>query len=139
MGKKYTALAIEKAFIKNKIKANFKDGLLSIDIPKIDDISNSDIIDIRPRVAAYNTSSSSSPFDFVSRNFAPKLGIPEDPVTGSAHTTLIPYWSNKLKENTLHAKQISARGGELFCTNEENRVLIGGNAVLYMKGEIEIS
>ena len=84
-------------------------------------------------------SSQGNECDFVSRYFCPKFGINEDPVTGSAHTTLIPYWSNKLKENSLHAKQISARGGELFCTNEENRVLIGGNAVLYMKGEIEIS
>ena len=83
-------------------------------------------------------SSSSNQYDFVSRYFCPKYGINEDPVTGSAHTTLIPYWSEKLNKISLTAKQVSKRGGELFCENTENRVLIGGNAVLYMKGVIEI-
>ncbi len=76
--------------------------------------------------------------DFVSRYFCPKYGINEDPVTGSAHTTLIPYWSERLNKNLLTAKQISKRGGDLFCENADNRVLIGGSAVLYMKGTIEI-
>ena len=84
-------------------------------------------------------SSISEEFDFVSRYFCPKYGINEDPVTGSAHTSLIPYWADKLNKNTLHAKQVSSRGGELYCKNIENRVLIAGNAKLYMKGEIEIS
>ena len=83
-------------------------------------------------------SSSSNQYDFVSRYFCPKYGINEDPVTGSAHTTLIPYWSEKLNKISLTAKQVSKRGGELFCENTDNRVLIGGNAVLYMKGVIEI-
>ena len=83
-------------------------------------------------------SSSSNQYDFVSRYFCPKYGIDEDPVTGSAHTTLIPYWSEKLNKISLTAKQVSKRGGELFCENTDNRVLIGGNAVLYMKGVIEI-
>jgi len=77
--------------------------------------------------------------DFVSRYFCPKYGINEDPVTGSAHTTLIPYWSDKLGSKKLLAKQVSIRGGELFCENKNERVLIGGNAVLYMKGNINIS
>ncbi len=77
--------------------------------------------------------------DFVSRYFCPKYGINEDPVTGSAHTTLIPYWSDKLGSKKLLAKQVSTRGGELFCENKDERVLIGGNAVLYMKGNINIS
>ncbi len=77
--------------------------------------------------------------DFVSRYFCPKYGINEDPVTGSAHTTLIPYWSDKLQSKKLLAKQVSTRGGELFCENKDERVLIGGNAVLYMKGNINIS
>ena len=84
-------------------------------------------------------SSSSHDFDFVSRYFCPKYGINEDPVTGSAHTTLIPYWSNKLNKTILHAKQISSRGGELFCKNLEQRVLIAGDAKLYMKGELKIN
>ena len=83
-------------------------------------------------------SSASNQYDFVSRYFCPKYGINEDPVTGSAHTTLIPYWSEKLNKISLTAKQVSKRGGELFCENTDNRVLIGGNAVLYMKGVIEI-
>ena len=84
-------------------------------------------------------SSSSNQYDFVSRYFCPKFGINEDPVTGSAHTTLIPYWSEKLSKDSLTAKQVSSRGGELFCHNIKNRVLIGGKAVLYMKGLIEIN
>jgi PhzF family phenazine biosynthesis protein len=76
--------------------------------------------------------------DFVSRFFAPKHGIPEDPVTGSAHRTLIPYWADKLGKDKLHARQISARGGELFCENAGERVKIGGRAALYMEGRIEL-
>ena len=83
--------------------------------------------------------SRSNDFDFVSRYFCPKYGINEDPVTGSAHTTLIPYWSNSLNKTKLHAKQVSLRGGELFCENLDERVLIGGKAELYMKGRIEIN
>lgn len=84
-------------------------------------------------------SSASNDCDFVSRYFCPKYGINEDPVTGSAHTTLIPYWSKKLDKSILIANQVSQRGGELFCSSSDDRVLIGGNAVLYMKGTIEIN
>ena len=84
-------------------------------------------------------SSASNDCDFVSRYFCPKYGINEDPVTGSAHTTLIPYWSKKLDKSILIANQVSKRGGELFCSSSDDRVLIGGNAVLYMKGTIEIN
>lgn len=76
--------------------------------------------------------------DFVSRFFAPEVGVFEDPVTGSAHCNLIPYWTEKLGKTELFAKQISARGGELFCKLAGDRVKIGGNAVLYLKGEIYI-
>jgi len=76
--------------------------------------------------------------DFVSRNFAPKLGIPEDPVTGSAHCELIPYWSKILNKKKLLAHQISDRGGKLYCTHNEDRVTIGGEAVTFLRGEIEI-
>ncbi len=77
--------------------------------------------------------------DFVSRFFAPKAGIPEDPVTGSAHCTLIPYWAERLGKNQLHAFQLSKRGGELFCENAGDRVHIAGRAVLYAKGELHLS
>ena len=84
-------------------------------------------------------SSRSKEYDFVSRYFCPKYGINEDPVTGSAHTTLIPYWSEKLNSEELVAKQVSERGGVLYCKNKDTRVLIAGKAVLFMKGEIELS
>ena len=77
--------------------------------------------------------------DFVSRFFAPEIGIWEDPVTGSAHSTLIPYWAGRLGKNELFAKQLSARSGELFCELAGERVKIGGEAVLYLKGEIYVA
>jgi PhzF family phenazine biosynthesis protein len=76
--------------------------------------------------------------DFVSRFFAPRAGIPEDPVTGSAHCTLIPYWSDKLNKECLHAYQLSQRGGELFCEHLNDRVRISGHAVLYAAGELHL-
>jgi predicted PhzF superfamily epimerase YddE/YHI9 len=76
--------------------------------------------------------------DFVSRFFAPSKGIPEDPVTGSSHCTLIPYWANELGRTVLHARQISARGGELFCNLLGDRVQIAGHAALFLKGQIHI-
>ncbi|TWR31407.1 PhzF family phenazine biosynthesis protein [Mucilaginibacter pallidiroseus] len=76
--------------------------------------------------------------DFVSRFFAPAAGIPEDPVTGSAHCNLIPYWADKLNKTTLHAYQLSARKGELWCELKGDRVLMAGKAVTYLKGEIFI-
>lgn len=76
--------------------------------------------------------------DFVSRFFAPAQGIPEDPVTGSSHCTLTPYWAGQLGKTNLHARQISARGGELFCTLAGDRVEIAGRAVLFLRGQIVI-
>ena len=73
--------------------------------------------------------------DFVSRFFVPNSVIGEDPVTGSAHATLIPYWSKRLNKTTMLAKQISQRGGILFCEAQGNRVSIAGKSKLYMKGE----
>ena len=79
-----------------------------------------------------------SDVDFVSRFFAPGAGVPEDPVTGSAHCTLIPYWASRLGKTTLTARQLSARGGELHCELRGERVLIGGAAVEYLRGEITV-
>lgn len=82
--------------------------------------------------------------DFVSRYFAPGAGINEDPVTGSAHSTLVPYWAGRLGETILHARQVSARGGELWCEHvpghgtAESRVRIAGHAALYLRGEINL-
>jgi PhzF family phenazine biosynthesis protein len=74
--------------------------------------------------------------DFVSRFFAPAQGIPEDPVTGSAHCTLIPYWSKRLGKKKLHAYQASLRGGELWCEDRGERVTISGKAVQFLEGTI---
>lgn len=76
--------------------------------------------------------------DFVSRFFAPQCGIPEDPVTGSAHTTLTPYWSEKLNKKVMTAKQLSERGGDIQCEYHGDRVKISGNGVCYLVGEINI-
>ncbi len=76
--------------------------------------------------------------DFVSRFFAPAVGVNEDPVTGSAHTTLTPFWAQRLHKTSLTARQLSERGGYLVCNYLENRVEIGGQAVTYLTGEIEL-
>ena len=74
--------------------------------------------------------------DFVLRYFAPSYGVPEDPVTGSAHCALTPYWSGRLKKSTLHAKQLSARGGELWCELSGERVLLKGRAEITLRGSL---
>jgi len=77
-------------------------------------------------------------YDFVSRFFAPKYGIDEDPVTGSSFTQLIPYWSKRLKKKELQAKQVSERGGEVRCKDMGERVIIGGKTVKYLSGTLFI-
>jgi PhzF family phenazine biosynthesis protein len=77
--------------------------------------------------------------DFVSRFFAPAKGVPEDPVTGSAHCTLIPYWAARLGKTKLFARQVSPRGGELWCEYRGDRVSIAGRAVKYLEGSIVVS
>ncbi|QXV64483.1 PhzF family phenazine biosynthesis protein [Mucilaginibacter sp. 21P] len=76
--------------------------------------------------------------DFVSRFFAPAAGVPEDPVTGSAHCNLIPYWAGKLGKDQLHAYQISPRKGELWCELNGDRTMMAGKAVTYLRGSIEV-
>jgi PhzF family phenazine biosynthesis protein len=76
--------------------------------------------------------------DFVSRFFAPTAGVDEDPVTGSAHSQLIPFWSYKLGKEKMNAKQLSKRGGDIYCEQKGDRVIMGGRCVFYMKGEITL-
>ncbi len=76
--------------------------------------------------------------DFVSRFFAPLMGVPEDPATGSSHCTLTPYWSKRLGKTRLRARQVSARGGELECEDLGERVSIAGRAVKYLEGTIDV-
>jgi PhzF family phenazine biosynthesis protein len=78
------------------------------------------------------------PDDFVSRFFAPRLGIPEDPVTGSAHCTLAPYWAARLGKRRLSARQVSKRGGSIVCELNDGRVLLSGSAVTFMEAEITL-
>ena len=109
--------------------------------------SQKEVADIQPdlpRVAALDAqgivvTGPGDDCDFVSRYFAPAAGIPEDPVTGSTHCTLIPYWSQQLGKSELFARQISPRGGELFCADRGERVSIGGEAVTYVEGKIYLS
>ncbi|NOR74884.1 MAG: PhzF family phenazine biosynthesis isomerase [Draconibacterium sp.] len=108
--------------------------------------NENDIISLKPNFPKISESktrgiictSQSKNYDFVSRFFAPAVGVNEDPVTGSAHTMLIPYWAGTLNKNKLTAKQVSIRGGILHCTNLNTRVEIGGKAITYLVGEIII-
>ncbi|MGR3220147.1 MAG: PhzF family phenazine biosynthesis protein [Candidatus Anammoxibacter sp.] len=120
-----------------KVLASSRDYMLIFD-------SEDDVRSIQPDMAMLQTidrpgviiTAKGTRSDFVSRFFAPKLGILEDPVTGSAHCTLVPYWSKRLSKSRLHAIQLSSRKGELFCEYLNDRVLISGQAVRYLEGSI---
>ena len=86
--------------------------------------------------AAIVTAPGDNGVDFVSRFFAPAKGVPEEPVTGSSHCTLVPYWAKRLGKTELDARQLSRRGGALRCALRGDRVSIGGRAVLYLEGQI---
>jgi predicted PhzF superfamily epimerase YddE/YHI9 len=88
--------------------------------------------------AAIATASGDGGIDFVSRFFAPAQGLPEDPVTGSSHCTLVPYWAKRLGKTELEARQLSRRGGALTCALKGDRVTIAGRAVLYLEGRISV-
>jgi predicted PhzF superfamily epimerase YddE/YHI9 len=90
------------------------------------------------RFAVIVTAPGENGVDFVSRFFAPAMGVDEDPVTGSSHCTLIPYWAERLGKRRLEARQVSRRGGVLFCEHRGERVTIAGKVALYMTGNIEI-
>jgi len=90
------------------------------------------------RVLTIATAPGEDGIDFVSRCFAPAGGINEDPVTGSAHCTLVPYWAGRLGKTTLRARQISKRVGDLWCEHRGERVTIAGKAAFYMQGTIEV-
>ncbi len=95
-------------------------------------------INIDPGGIIVTAKSEQDSIDFVSRLFTPQATVFEDPVTGSAHCTLIPFWAERLHKTEFHALQISARGGELFCKLEGDRVRISGRAVKYLEGVIEV-
>jgi PhzF family phenazine biosynthesis protein len=103
-----------------------------------------EVRDLRPDFALLSTcepfgviaTAAGSDCDFVSRFFAPAAGIPEDPVTGSAHCTLAPFWAARLGRKKLHARQVSRRGGELWVEDRGERVSIAGRAVLVIEGTL---
>lgn len=109
--------------------------------------SENDIASIRPNAHYLGrldrrgiiVTAPSSEFDFVARVFAPKYGILEDPVTGSAYTQLMPFWAEKLARSKLRAKQISSRGGKVLCEIRDDRVLISGAAIKYLEGTIDVT
>ena len=77
-------------------------------------------------------------FDCISRTFAPKMGVPEDPVCGSGHCHIVPYWAEKLEKRALTARQASPRGGTLYCRLDGDRVILAGRAVLYAVAELMV-
>ena len=103
-------------------------GAAELDLPKVAALPSDGLIITAP----------GDQVDFVSRYFAPHVGIPEDPVTGSAHSVLIPYWAQRLGKDVMTAKQISPRGGDLRCQLAGNRVKIAGQATLFMEGKIHL-
>jgi len=76
--------------------------------------------------------------DFVVRVFAPKLGLPEDPVCGTAHRIIVPYWADRFKRQVLHSRQLSPRGGDLWCRHEGDRVIISGESLTFLSGFVEL-
>lgn len=122
--------------IANLYQAN-EDWLVELD-------SEQQLIDLKPDLTALVTISirclivtaKSANYDFVSRVFGPAVGIDEDPVTGSAHCSLTPFWAKKLNKTELSARQVSARGGDLFLQLQQERVFISGRAITVFKGEL---
>lgn len=145
----FPADALHRADMKDQFKACFNEIPREVYRGKSDYLfvydSEKQIREIRADLATIRTlpsrgvivTAAGEETDFVSRFFAPQSGIDEDPVTGSAHTTLTPFWSERLKKADMSAAQLSQRGGFLFCRNLGERVEIAGQAVLYMTGQVD--
>lgn len=129
---------LKEALGVNEIVAVYKNRDLLVELNKEDDVVNAtpDFTVLKKMGEKVIITSPGKKVDFVSRFFAPVAGIDEDPVTGSAHSQLIPFWSEKLGKTLLTAKQLSERGGDIYCEQNGDRVIMGGNCVFYMKGEI---
>ena len=124
----------------NEIVAVYKYRDLLVELNKEEDVANAqpDFTALKKAGEKVIITAPGKKVDFVSRFFAPTAGIDEDPVTGSAHSQLIPFWSEKLNKKVMQAKQLSQRGGDIYCEQNGDRVVMGGKCVFYMKGEIEI-
>jgi len=135
-----TPIEITRAFGKEPIETWKSDDYIAVYENESDIVSLSPDFDMLSKLECRGVIASArgGKTDFVSRFFAPRCGINEDPVTGSAHCELTPYWAKKLGKNKLSAAQLSERGGRLQCELVGDRVLIAGNAVTYLEGSIEI-
>lgn len=132
---------LRKALGVDEIVATYKQRDLLVELNKEEDVqkANPDFGAIKKwNEKVIITAPGTGNTDFVSRFFAPTVGVDEDPVTGSAHSQLIPFWSEKLNKKEMHARQLSKRGGELWVADKGDRVSIAGQCAFYMKGEIEI-
>lgn len=124
----------------NEIVAVYRYRDLLVELNKEEDVVNAkpDFTALKKMGEKVIITAPGKSVDFVSRFFAPIAGIDEDPVTGSAHSQLIPFWSEKLGKKVMNAKQLSSRGGDIYCEQKGDRVVMGGGCVFYMKGEFII-
>jgi PhzF family phenazine biosynthesis protein len=131
---------LEKILGVDEIVGVYKKRDLLIELNKEKDVKNAQPDFTLVKKAGYKIiiTAPGADVDFVSRFFAPTIGIDEDPVTGSSHSQLIPFWSEKLGKTKMSAKQLSKRGGRLSVEQNGERVMMGGKCVFYMKGEITI-
>jgi len=131
---------LKEALGVNEIVAVYKHRDLMVELNREDDVANAqpDFSALKKMGEKVIITAPGKNVDFVSRFFAPIAGIDEDPVTGSAHSQLIPFWSEKLGKKIMMAKQLSDRGGDISCEQNGDRVVMRGKCVYYMKGEIEI-
>jgi len=131
---------LKEALGVNEIVAVYKYRDLLVELNKEEDVANArpDFTALKKIGEKVMITAPGKSVDFVSRFFAPVAGIDEDPVTGSAHSQLIPFWSEKLGKTVMQARQLSQRGGHIYCVQNGDRVIMGGNCVFYMKGEIVI-
>jgi PhzF family phenazine biosynthesis protein len=131
---------LKEALGVNEIVAVYKYRDLLVELNKEEDVAKAkpDFTAIKKTGEKVIITAPGKSVDFVSRFFAPSAGIDEDPVTGSAHAQLIPFWSEKLGKTVLSAKQLSERGGDIYCEQNGDRVIMGGNAVFYMRAEIVV-
>ena len=144
LGKSFNSVAPKELFISAKGGAGAKALIAVWDTPEqVESLDpTADLKDVAMQVGAGSVLATApggaTPYDMVSRFFAPYYGVPEDPVTGSAHCALTPFWAKRLGKKTLKARQASARGGDLLCTDDGERIIIQGDCALYLTGEIEL-
>jgi PhzF family phenazine biosynthesis protein len=131
---------LKEALGVNEIVAVYKNRDMLVELNKEEDVAHAkpDFTALKKLGEKVIITAPGKSVDFVSRFFAPIAGIDEDPVTGSAHSQLIPFWSEKLGKKVMNAKQLSSRGGDVYCEQNGDRVIMGGGCFFYMKGEFII-